>query len=311
MESLKETFITFSENHYVLSILLRFLAAIAVIIIVIRILGFICSLINTVLEKIVDGFDKTKSGLDNLCAPVHKSSNPWGMVLALAIAAVFYFAPQIVEGEMKEFWVRETVAELPMHKMWGIVIASLTALSGITTAKTRFPLVLLAKIIRIPLDIISLPFRIACWITAVAAGLTGFYGMGRDKENVPPFTQGGTSDNSRRTVPVSGSRPVFIPTSFSDSDSDSDPSPASSYKPEPTPSDFSDGFSYFGDQHTDQFRNSQDGGSDGYYYGRTESGQTVYYSGEYRPYTGTGENIEYYHLDEDYAPMDDGSGSSD
>ena len=304
MESLKETYLAFCENHYLLSMILRFVAAIAVFIIVIRIIGFICSLISTVLEKIVEGFDKTKAGLDRLCSPVGKSSNPWGMVLAVAFAAMFYFAPEIANGEMKEFWVRETVADIPMHKMWGIVIAAITALTGMGTAKTRFPMVLMAKIVRIPLDLLSLPFRIGCWVTAIAAGITGFSGMGKTgTENVPPFTPGGTSGIPRRTGRVPGSQPIFIPNS-SDYDSEQSSTTTSSYDPEPTPSDFSDGFSYFGDQHTDQYRTSQEGGSDGYYYGKTESGQTVYYSGEYRPYNGTGENIEYYHLDEDYAPMD-------
>jgi hypothetical protein len=304
MESLKETYLAFCENHYLLSMVLRFVIAIAAFIIVIRILGFICSLISAVLEKIVAGFDKAKTGLDKLCAPVGKSSNPWGMVFSVAFAAMFYFAPEIVKGEMKEFWVRETVAGIPMHRMWGIVIAAITALAGMSTAKTRFPQVLLAKIVRIPLDLISLPFRLGCWVTAIAAGITGFSGMGKgNTENVPPFTPGGTSGIPRRTVPRPGSVPIFIPTS-SDNDSEQGYTPTSSYNPEPTQSDFSDGFSYFGDQHTDQYRTSQEGGSDGYYYGKTESGQTVYYSGEYRPYNGTGENIEYYHLDEDYAPMD-------
>ena len=305
MDSIKESILEFSAKHIFLSFAIRILIGIVILIIVIKIIGLFCSFLYMLFEKIVGFFNAMNEGLTEICAPAGKSSNPWGMVIALLFAAMFFFASDIVKGDLKEFWARETVAGIPMYRMWGIVILGIILLTGLITAKLRLPLVLLAKLIRIPLDLISIPFRILSWITAIIAGITGSLDS---QSTVPGNYSGSTSPTFvSGTVPTyssgSGHRPVIIPTTSGYSP-EPEPPPAYNSYDSSTPSDFSDGVSYFGEKHTDQFRNSQEGGSDGYYYGRTESGQVVYYSGDYRPVLENSEDVTYYHLDEDCAPME-------
>lgn len=68
--------------------------------------------------------------------------------------------------------------------------------------------------------------------------------------------------------------------------------------------DSNDGFSYLGEKY-EQHRAEERGGENGYEYTKTAESSSKFYTGDYRPFSETGETVESYHLDEGVVPMED------
>lgn len=287
-----EWFSRFSQEHLILSILLRLLIAVVIIAAAIALLGLICSFLYAIFKRIVVGFfNAINEKLNGLCAPRNKTSNPWGMVAALFVAYVFYNAPTVSSRGVADYWLSESRFGIPMHQQAGLIIVGLTILFGLFTARLRYPIVLFAKIVRIPLDLISIPFRFVYMITGIIGSLTGaikssegtvYIGNGPVPVGGYSYSPGYSSDYQTAYQDSSGGYGESVPV-YAQSSS-------------------SDGYAYLGEKN-DQYRAMESGGADGYNY-TSGGGSTQYFTGDYRPFSESGETVEVYHLDEGYVPMD-------
>ena len=290
---MKEWFLTFSEEHMILAMLLRILLAIIIIIVGIAIVGILCAGIYAIFKRIVGLFNGVNEKLDKVCEPCNKSSNPWGMVIALGWAAIFYFAPQVSSREVTEFWSSEVCFGFTRYQFGGVIILSLVVLVGLMSAKLRYPVVLFVKLVRIPLDLISFPFRLVYMVSGIVGSLTGAIKPveGIVYLNGAPGSQGGGAGAGVRRGYRKNIGYRYV-SGASDSTGSGSGETGSR-----------DGFAYLGEKY-DQQRAADAGGANGYEYTTTEQSSTQFYTGDYRPYSETGETVESYHLDEGMMPMD-------
>lgn len=292
---------SFAENHMFLALLIKIILGAVAFFLALAIIGLICSFLYVIFKRIVEWFNGINRKLDRVCAPAGKTSNPWGMAIVIGLALIFWFAPEVSKRGVSEFWSAEAPLGLPRYQFGAVIIAGLLVLAGLFTAKLRFPLVLGIKIIRIPLDLISLPFRFLFMITGITGSLTGaikpvkgtVYMNGANygpvvRRGGPRRTAVSYSENSGSQSNYGGSGESGYP----------DYSGASSQE-----SGSRDGFAYLGEKY-EQPRAADSGGGDGYNYTVTADGSTQYYNGDYRPFSETGATVESYHVDEGYTPMD-------
>lgn len=299
---MREWFSAFSENHMILSLLIKIVLGALFVFAGIAALGIVCAFIYAVFKRIVGFFNGINEKLNKVCEPCGKSSNPWGMAVGLGFAAIFWFAPQVSKRGVSEFWMSEAPFGLTRYQFGGVIILGIMILFGIFTAKLRYPAVLAVKIVRIPLDLISLPFRFIYMITGIVGSITGA---------IKP-TQGTVYMNSGApgTVVRKGPGGFRYITGLPD-DGNAQHSPdyqgGSTYREYAVNAsdtyEARDGFAYLGEKN-DQYRAAESGGADGYNYTVSADGSTQYFTGDYRPFSDTGATVEVHHLDEGYSPMD-------
>ena len=298
--AMKEWFTTFSQNHFILALLIKIVLGIVVFFIAMAIIGLICSFFYAIFKRIVGGFNNLNRKLDRVCAPAGKRSNPWGMVVALGWAGIFYFAEHVSSRGVSEFWTTEAWFGLNRHQFVGVAIVVLVVLVGLITARLRYPVVLGVKLLRIPLDLISIPFRFIYMVTGIVGSLTGaikpvegtvYIGDGTSMGGGYP---GGMRAPGYTYNPDSSDGNSGYGAGYQDN---------SGYSYSTSESGTTDGFAYLGEKNSQQ-RAADIGGADGYNYTTTASGSVQYFNGDYRPFSETGETVEVHHLDEGYVPMD-------
>lgn len=259
---------------------------------------FVASFINIIIGGIIKHvFYPLRAGLDSWCEDAEATSNPLGILTVIGIAGIFYNVDKILNGNISEFWGTKHLGGFANHQLAAFGILAVLILYSILRYRLRLFQVTAAKLLRIPLMILYLPFGLVYFITSIFAG--GSVNMDEEREvdfdgSPIAYTGGGGS----------GYRPGrTIYASTSDSTTGGGTYSEAYYQPTgETGGSGSDGFSYLGDHHNKE-NAEQQGGSSGYYY-TSSSDSTQYYGGDYRPYNEDGTTTEVYHLDEGCSPMD-------
>ena len=296
-----EWFRTFSENHMILALLLKLLLGAIAIFAAVAVLGLICSFLYAIFKRIVGFFNGINERLNKVCEPCGKSSNPWGMAVGMGFAAIFWFAPQVSKRGVSEFWSSQAPLGLTRYQFGAVIIVGLMILVGVFSARLRYPLVLGVKLLRIPLDLISLPFRFVYMVTGIIGSLTGTIKPSRGTVYINNSSDYGTGVNISNLRQAMG-QPINPDYGGNGGRAETH----ADYEYVAATSDFDtsrDGFAYLGEKY-EQPRAADAGGADGYNYTVSADGSRQYYTGDYRPFSETGATVESYHVDEGYTPMD-------